>query len=116
GLAAGTCREDRFRCSGLLQIRAQFAGVLCAREGGLRGDGWIKLQELLLLEDVVKSAPSAFRARGPRRCLVLHRDVQQKERARIASALVGAARRHRLGALKTVARIEVGALPAGVEF
>jgi hypothetical protein len=70
---------------------------------------------LLLLEEVVKSAPSVFRARRPRRCLALHRDMQRKERARIASALVGDTLRYRLGALKAVARIEVGALPAGME-
>src|SRR2546427_5947310 len=42
--------------------------------------------------------------------------MQRKERARIASALIGDALRHRLGALKMLAGIEVGALPAGMEF
>src|SRR5438445_6538445 len=42
--------------------------------------------------------------------------MQRKERARIASALIGYALRHRLGALKMLARVEVGALPAGMEF
>src|SRR5438552_15966570 len=42
--------------------------------------------------------------------------MQRKERARIASALIGDAVRHRLGALKMLARVEVGALPAGMEF
>src|SRR5437867_4123825 len=42
--------------------------------------------------------------------------MQRKERARVAGALVGDALRHRLGALKTAPWIEVGALPAGMEF
>src|SRR3989441_13335050 len=42
--------------------------------------------------------------------------MQRKERARIASALIGDALRHRLGALKMLAGVEVGALPAGMEF
>jgi len=42
--------------------------------------------------------------------------MQRKETARIASAFVGDALRYRLGALKMLAGIEVGALPAGMEF
>ena len=70
----------------------------------------------LLFEEVVKRAPSVVRVRRPRRCLALHRDMQRKKTARIASAFVGDALRHRLGALKMLAGIEVGALPAGMEF
>jgi len=42
--------------------------------------------------------------------------MQREERALIASAFVGDALWHRLGALKMLAGIEVGALPAGMEF
>src|SRR2546427_9804158 len=42
--------------------------------------------------------------------------MQRKERARIASALIGDALRHRLGALKLLGRVEVSALPARTEF
>src|SRR5207245_4659528 len=42
--------------------------------------------------------------------------MQRKKRAHIASALIGDALRHRLGALKMLARVEVSALAAGMEF
>ena len=72
--------------------------------------------ELFLLEEIVKSTPGVFRGCSPRRGLALHCDVHRKECAGITSVLVGDAFQYRLGALKTMAGIEMGALAAGMKF
>ena len=70
----------------------------------------------LFLEEVVEGAPCVFRPRRPGRGVALHRHAEREEGALVAGALVGDALGDRLGALESVPRIEVGALPAGVEL
>src|SRR5947209_3600022 len=107
-------------------MRQVLLGTRIARFAKRTGRGAISLAflflnkavrtSLLLLEEVVERAAGVVGAARRCRCLALHRDMQREERALIARALVGNALRQGLGALKMLAGIEVGALPAGMEF
>ena len=71
---------------------------------------------VLFLEEIVQGATRVVRTPRSRRRFSLHCGAERKERAVIASALVGDAFRDRLGALKPLAGGKVGALLAGMQF
>src|SRR5580765_251234 len=69
---------------------------------------------LLLLEEVVEAAPDVARARRVGRGVALHRHAQREHGALVAAALVGDLLGDGLRALEAPARLEVGALAAGM--
>src|SRR5262252_8317328 len=68
----------------------------------------------LLLEEVVEAAPDVAGARRVRRGVALDRDPQREQGALVSAVLVDDLLRDRLRALEAPARLEVGALAAGV--
>src|SRR5262245_10404877 len=69
----------------------------------------------LLLEQVVEGSADVAGARRVRRGVALDRDAQRERGAVVLGVLVGDSLGHRLGAFDASARLEVRALPAGVE-
>src|SRR5258705_878672 len=68
----------------------------------------------LLLEEVVEAAPDVARARRVGRGVTLDRHAQRERGALVAAALVGDLLGDGLRALEAAARLEVGALAAGM--
>src|SRR5262245_17489141 len=69
----------------------------------------------LLLEQVVEGSADVAGARRVGRGIALDRDAQRERGAAVLRVLVGDSLGNRLAAFEAPARLEVGALPAGVE-